>query len=462
MSTVNNGTQTINWKYKTSLKGSNLAKMFNGNVPPGIYLNNGILITPGTGLVTSFTGNQITINPFEAIFKASSTQTVHIGTATAIALSTDAGLGYILTTAPYITMSYTWNDQVVNYIDFAFKAFGDITTYDVVIGKAVFTGPNVTSIDYTEATYPPSYNHQTQTFNIYQKLTVGNTTKVTNLNADQVDGADLSTDATLAGDSDDLFPSVKAMLTQLQFPNKVAKTSSYAITDSDNVFDIDVDTTGGDVTITMPLIANNAGRRIRIANVKGGTNKVIVASHATDATKLTGDDLAEVWLPKVGDYIVLQHSPTSGFWEVIDENVSCKFMVDGYAGYGSTDNKIVRLTNVTETYGNLISENHSSGYSSNAKGLEVTINKSGIYSILFRGTPASICAMGISKNSNQLTTSVISITLAHRISHATPYQTYGGVIPFIGWLSKGDVIRPHNESAVALGAVAAFQIEYIS
>lgn len=167
MSIVNLGTQTINWKYKTSLKGSNLSRMFNGCISPGIYLNNGSYIQANIGLITSYAGNQITINAFEAIFKASSTQTVHIGTSTAIALSTDGGLGYITESYPYITMSYSWADQIINYIDFAFKASGSITAYDLIIGKAIFTGGVVTSIDYSEASYPPYYNPTTQEYNVF-------------------------------------------------------------------------------------------------------------------------------------------------------------------------------------------------------------------------------------------------------------------------------------------------------
>lgn len=167
MSIVNLGTQTINWKYKTSLKGSNLSRMFNGCISPGIYLNNGSYIQANIGLITSYAGNQITINAFEAIFKASSTQTVHIGTSTAIALSTDGGLGYITESYPYITMSYSWADQIINYIDFAFKASGSITAYDLIIGKAIFTGGVVTSIDYSEASYPPYYNPTIQEYNVF-------------------------------------------------------------------------------------------------------------------------------------------------------------------------------------------------------------------------------------------------------------------------------------------------------
>ena len=57
--------------------------------------------------------------------------------------------------------------------------------------------------------------------------------------------------------------------------SSIGKTASYAILDTDNYSRIACDTTGGDITITLPLKGNNIGRRIEIANVKGGTNNVI-------------------------------------------------------------------------------------------------------------------------------------------------------------------------------------------
>jgi hypothetical protein len=161
MSVTNFGNQIVNWKYKTPLKGSVLSKMFNGCMNPGIYLRNGEPITSNVGIVFSYSGNQIIIYPFEAVFKASATQTVHIGTENSINLYSDVGLGYVTEASPYITMSYTWLDQILTYIDFSFKS--SYTKYDIVIGKAIFTTGVVTSIDYSEATHPPVYNPLTHT-----------------------------------------------------------------------------------------------------------------------------------------------------------------------------------------------------------------------------------------------------------------------------------------------------------
>jgi hypothetical protein len=231
----------------------------------------------------------------------------------------------------------------------------------------------------------------------------------------------------------------------------VAKTVSYVILDNDGYDRIEVDTTSGNITITLPTRADNLGRRVEIANVKGGTNKVIIADDG-GGSKITSDGLATVWLPKIGDYIVLQECATSGFWEVIEEKISCQLVLNTQAGVGSTDNKIMRLTNVVENFGNMFSENHVSGYSGNAKGLEITINRSGHHAFTACGYDGSGGNIGFSLNSSQLSTSIDAITIANRL-------TYSGVYPTTGQASiekyfvKGDIVRLHNSGYSAMTGV---------
>ncbi len=218
---------------------------------------------------------------------------------------------------------------------------------------------------------------------------------------------------------------------------------NYVVLDDDNYSRIEVDTTSGDITITLPLKANNLAREIEIANVKGGTNKVIIATNAGDATTLSNDGLATMWLPKVGDFVKFRESQTSGCWEVVNERITSQLRLDTYAGFGSTDNKIMRFTNIIENVGNMFSENHVSGYSGNSKGLEITINRSGRYSVFgYFFTPANK-AFGISIDSNQLTTSIITITKEHKATifypPAASYSPYSVNRYFI----KNQIIRVH-------------------
>ena len=239
----------------------------------------------------------------------------------------------------------------------------------------------------------------------------------------------------------------------------VGKTSSYVITDTDGVKRVEVDTTAGDVTITLPLLANNIGRRIEIANVKGGTNKVIISPNATDANKLSSDALDVIWLSKVGDYAIFQASSTSGYWEIVGESITSQLRLNTYAGYGSTDNKIMRFTNVVENVGNMFSENHVSGYNSNAEGLKLTINRSGKYAISYTLTSGSSAAVygGLSLNSSELTTNVDTITTADRVCMVFgPSGNYTIFTSWTGYLEKNDFICPHSRG-VAIGATATSQ-----
>lgn len=228
------------------------------------------------------------------------------------------------------------------------------------------------------------------------------------------------------------------------------KTASYAILDTDNYSRIEVDTTSGDITITLPLKSNNLGRIIQIANIKGGTYKVIINPHATDANKLSNDGLSAIWLPKIGNFVTFQESANSGFWEIVNERISSQLRLDGYAGYGGTDTRIMRFTTLSESYGNCFSENHSTGYSSNAKGLEITINRSGRFAFdyqIYDGTDFS----GLSLNSAQLTTNITSITTTTRL--ALTYTLSGGTTTWVGYLKKNDVVRTHANAVGATNAL---------
>jgi hypothetical protein len=244
--------------------------------------------------------------------------------------------------------------------------------------------------------------------------------------------------------------------------NVLAVTSNYTILDNQIYTRYEVDTTAGDVTITLPLITNNNYRPIEIAYVKGGTYKVIISPNVADTNKITSDALNVLWLPKVGDIIKLVHSVTTGFWESSVEKITSQLRLNTYAGFGSTDNKIMRFTNAVENVGDLFSENHSTGYSSNAKGLEITINRSGIYCVNFNIGSGNNAAdhIGLTLNSSQLTTAIKSCTLATilGISHVGNFSTPDIYFnhSWSGYLKKGDVVRPHTSGVAPYDTTNAF------
>ncbi len=132
----------------------------------------------------------------------------------------------------------------------------------------------------------------------------------------------------------------------------------------------------------------------------------------------------------------------------IGENPT-QLILNTYAGYGSTDTKIMRFTNKVEGYGTAFSENHTSGYSSNAKGLEITINKAGKYSFTLTFTLNAAGYAGISLNSTQLTTAIYSINVGNRLS--MNYNADATAPVFVSWagrLKENDIIRVHNDGVV--------------
>ena len=230
----------------------------------------------------------------------------------------------------------------------------------------------------------------------------------------------------------------------------VYKEASYAILDGDGYGRIEVNTTAGAATITLPLMANNIGRKITIAFVKNDASAdvVTISPHATDTNKLSNDGLSSIILPTVGNYVSFVQSSNSGFWEITDERITSQLRLNTYAGYGGTDNKIMRFTNVVENVGNMFSENHVSGYSSNAKGLEITINRSGKYSFSFsnNGGAGYATQYGFSLNSSQLTTGIQSITISDKLSIDVVNSGGFGTTPSIQlYFKRGDIVRYHTD-----------------
>lgn len=233
----------------------------------------------------------------------------------------------------------------------------------------------------------------------------------------------------------------------LTAPSTYFTDTNYTVLDDDNYERIEVDTTSGDITITLPLKANNLKRKIEIAHVKGGTNKVIIAPNATDADTLSSDGLAAIWLPKVGNFVTFQESANSGMWEIANERITAQLQLNTYAGYGSTDNKIMRFTNVVENVGNMFSENHSTGYNSNAEGLIIIALRSGWYSFDFTDNSQSGASsrVGLSLNSASLTTAIQSISVSERL--CSLYLAAGGTDGQVSkkiYLNKNNFVAAHT------------------
>jgi len=238
-------------------------------------------------------------------------------------------------------------------------------------------------------------------------------------------------------------------------------TTSYTITDGDGVTRVLVDSSIADVTITLPGLSTNDGREIEVVHVVGGNN-CIVSRGGSD--EITEDQLVTIDMPKSQDRLKIYGDDTNtGYWQVLEERISCQLRLDTYSGYGSTDTAIMRFANERENYGNLFTENHSTGYNGNTEGLEITIERSGKYSFSFSTTSSGGGGqnLGFSLNSSQLTTGIQSINVQDRIGLE---RSAAGSLPsslsWSGYLSKGDIIRPHTEGLAPAPSSTHFVASY--
>lgn len=107
-------------------------------------------------------------------------------------------------------------------------------------------------------------------------FTVSSTTKVSNLNTDQVDGADLETTIT---NSDAKIPSSKAVIRyvtgEVRKPFQVVDVN-YTITSGE--FTLLVENTASDVTISLPAVNDNVGRIIFIKKSSNNSYKVRISA----------------------------------------------------------------------------------------------------------------------------------------------------------------------------------------
>jgi hypothetical protein len=243
--------------------------------------------------------------------------------------------------------------------------------------------------------------------------------------------------------------------------------SDYIIQDTDTDIYYLVDTTSGDVTITLPLLGNNDGKRVKIIYV-AGSNNVIISANVTDANKIFTDALDDIKLSKKDNFVELLADTTSDYWLSISEAITSQLFLNTHAGYGSTDNKIVRYTNSIENIGTgtggMFSENHSTGYSGNTEGIEITINRSGKYAFsVTHDNRLTTGNGGLSLNSSQLTTIIASINVADRIAYEglTSANSHPNS-SWVGYLSKGDIVRSHGDgNTPSVAARESFAATYL-
>jgi len=218
-----------------------------------------------------------------------------------------------------------------------------------------------------------------------------------------------------------------------------SKTSSFIISDDTGEDIYYCDPTTGSVTATLPTLADNQGRIITIYNSVGhATNIVTVDGEGTE----TINGVQTIELPKKDNYIRIIAISTE--WKIISENIDCMWKGDTHAGYGGGSFTVIPyVSNVRENFGNMFTVTNDS-----TEGLTVTINRSGRYSFTFSiRSDASEQNSGLSLNTSQGTTGIISINIQDILSGNRASTQQPASTTWSGWLDAGDDVRPHNGAA---------------
>jgi len=139
---------------------------------------------------------------------------------------------------------------------------------------------------------------------------------------------------------------------------------------------------------------------------------------------------------------------TTGTMSVLSSTQST-VRVDTTNGYGSTNTAIRRFTNTRLNQGSDITYADSA-----TAGASFTINTTGVYGITYSDSFASASNLGISLNSTQLSTSILSITVTNIVTLLQTNASGSGAVAATLYLTAGDVIRPHttpNGTGVSVG-----------
>lgn len=123
--------------------------------------------------------------------------------------------------------------------------------------------------------------------------------------------------------------------------------------------------------------------------------------------------------------------------------IRSEIFITGQNGYGSTNTKIPRFLTVQKNVGPDVSYVDSA-----TNGASFTINTSGLYAVTYVSSFATVpTTAGLSLNSSQLTTNIISINNADRIAiewFSNADGNVGKTQSVILKLNPGDVVRAHT------------------
>ena len=237
----------------------------------------------------------------------------------------------------------------------------------------------------------------------------------------------------------------------------VYKTANYTAAPANHV--ISCDASGGDFTISLPTAVGIEGKIFKIKRTDTDATKFLTVD--ANSTELIDGDLT-ISL-NIGESLTLVSDNVG--WQILDykETFGSEVSVSDTTGYGSTNTKIRRFTNVDLSLGADIT------YLPDASlGDRFRANKKGRYAITYvdyaAGTGGK--AAGISVNTTAPTTNIGSLTYADGLRGCS-YATTGDITRAFSTvlnLDKNDLVYPHSYGDFdnASGALQMFRMTRVS
>jgi hypothetical protein len=229
-------------------------------------------------------------------------------------------------------------------------------------------------------------------------------------------------------------------------------TVSSITLDSDNNFSIKsntgatlffANTTGIDIANSIGATAITNDKILSVANTKISGN-IASSQIAPDQTlngnvSVTGTLSAGAVSGTTGTFTGAVSGTTGTFTGAVTTPLSY-VRLNTANGYGSTNTKIRRFTNIVDNVGTDIT------YADSATlGATFTINTSGVYSVSFSDQNNAAAWVGLSINSTQLTTTIADIAVANILSAGyTPRDTVASTVSAVFYAAASAVVRAHT------------------
>lgn len=201
--------------------------------------------------------------------------------------------------------------------------------------------------------------------------------------------------------------------------------------------------TVADGAITTPKLQDNAVTAVKIADDNVTTAKLQNDSVTFAKTQnIATNSFLGRTSAGTGDIEVL--TPAQAQTLLRNNPIQSMVRLNGANGYGSTSTRIRRFTTVLTNVGSDITYADSANL-----GASFTINTSGNYVITYTEDANAATNAGISLNTTQPSTDIVTITASTRLASTIVQAFLTGHCSWSGYLTAGDVIRPHCSGTAA-------------